>query len=182
VPPRTTRFLAVAAHHPLYSNGKHRDNPKLIAPWDFLLRRKNVDLYLSGHDHDLQQLEFKGHPTSFVISGGGGGGARRLDDASPGARTIGSSRDRIYRLADLKGGSGGQTYRQGCNRPLRVQSRPTSSASNNLLSQRTCPLQSRLLVHESTVRQESSSQVDGGNKKHQRPEYPHEGPRCDLVL
>ena len=29
--PRTTPFLAVAAHHPLYSNGKHCDNPKLIA-------------------------------------------------------------------------------------------------------------------------------------------------------
>jgi len=70
--PCTTPFLAVAAHHPLYSNGQHRDNPKLIAQWDSLLRRHNVDLYLSGHDHDLQHLEFKGHPTSFVISGGGG--------------------------------------------------------------------------------------------------------------
>jgi diadenosine tetraphosphatase ApaH/serine/threonine PP2A family protein phosphatase len=70
--PRTTSFLAVAAHHPLYSNGEHRDNPKLIAQWDSLLRRHNVDLYLCGHDHDLQHLEFKGHPTSFVISGGGG--------------------------------------------------------------------------------------------------------------
>jgi hypothetical protein len=33
--------------------------------------RHKADLYLSGHDHDLQHLEFKGHPTSFVISGGG---------------------------------------------------------------------------------------------------------------
>ena len=70
--PRTTPFLAVAAHHPLYSNGQHRDNPKLVAQWDSLLRRNHVDLYLSGHDHDLQHLEFKDHPTSFVISGGGG--------------------------------------------------------------------------------------------------------------
>jgi tartrate-resistant acid phosphatase type 5 len=70
--PHSTPFLAVAAHHPLYSNGQHRDNPKLIAQWDSLLRRHNVDLYFSGHDHDLQHLEFKGHPTSFVISGGGG--------------------------------------------------------------------------------------------------------------
>jgi hypothetical protein len=31
----------------------------LIAQWDSLLRRHNVDLYLSGHDHDLQHLEFK---------------------------------------------------------------------------------------------------------------------------
>ena len=70
--PCTTPFLAVAAHHPLFSNGKHRDNPQLIAQWDSLLRRHNVDLYFSGHDHDLQHLEFKNHPTSFVISGGGG--------------------------------------------------------------------------------------------------------------
>jgi tartrate-resistant acid phosphatase type 5 len=70
--PRSTPFLALAAHHPLYSNGKHRDNPMLIAQWDSLLRRHKVDLYLSGHDHDLQHLEFKGHPTSFVISVGGG--------------------------------------------------------------------------------------------------------------
>ena len=79
--PRATPFLAVAAHHPLYSNGKHRDNPKLIAQWDSLLRRHNVDLYLSGHDHDLQHLEFKGHPTSFVISGGGG--AELVDWTTP---------------------------------------------------------------------------------------------------
>ena len=79
--PRTTPFLAVAAHHPLYTNGKHRDNPKLIAQWDSLLRRHNVDLYLSGHDHDLQHLEFKGHPTSFVISGGGG--AELVDWTTP---------------------------------------------------------------------------------------------------
>ncbi|QEE28904.1 acid phosphatase [Terriglobus albidus] len=70
--PRSTPFLAVAAHHPLYSNGIHRDNRALIEEWDLLLRHHQVDLYLSGHDHDLQHLEFHGHPTSFVVSGGGG--------------------------------------------------------------------------------------------------------------
>jgi tartrate-resistant acid phosphatase type 5 len=69
---RATLFLAIAAHHPLYSNCIHRDNRMLIAEWDSLLRRHHVDLYLSGHDHDLQHLEFTGHPTSFVISDGGG--------------------------------------------------------------------------------------------------------------
>jgi tartrate-resistant acid phosphatase type 5 len=64
--PRSTPFLALAAHHPLYSNGKHRDNPMLIAQWDSLLRRHKVDLYLSGHDHDLQHLEFKGHPIHLL--------------------------------------------------------------------------------------------------------------------
>jgi hypothetical protein len=29
-------------------------------------------MYLAGHDHDLQHLEFEQHPTSFFLSGGGG--------------------------------------------------------------------------------------------------------------
>ncbi len=34
--------------------------------------KHKVDMYLAGHDHDMQHQEFEGHPTSFVISGGGG--------------------------------------------------------------------------------------------------------------
>lgn len=46
--------------------------PVLIRDWDPLFRKHKVDLYLAGHDHDLQHLEFEGHPTSFFLSGGGG--------------------------------------------------------------------------------------------------------------
>jgi len=60
------------AHHPVYSNGPHGDHKMLIADWDPLLREYKVHLYLAGHDHDLQHLEFEGHPTSFFLSGGGG--------------------------------------------------------------------------------------------------------------
>jgi len=70
--PRTTPYLAVIAHHPVYSNGPHGDHPTLIADWDPLFRKHNVTLYLAGHDHDLQHLEFENHPTSFFLSGGGG--------------------------------------------------------------------------------------------------------------
>jgi tartrate-resistant acid phosphatase type 5 len=70
--PRTTPFVAVIAHHPLFTNGIHRDNRILIPRWDRLLRDHKVDFYITGHDHDLQHIEFDGHPTSFVISGGGG--------------------------------------------------------------------------------------------------------------
>ena len=70
--PRTTPFLTVIGHHPVYSNGPHGDHPVLIADWDPLLREHGVQLYLAGHDHDLQHLEFAGHPTSFVCSGAGG--------------------------------------------------------------------------------------------------------------
>lgn len=70
--PLTTPFLATIAHHPIYSNGPHNDNRTLINSWDPLLRQYGVHLYMAGHDHDLQHLEFTGHPTSFVLSGGGG--------------------------------------------------------------------------------------------------------------
>jgi tartrate-resistant acid phosphatase type 5 len=68
--PRTTPFLVVMGHHPVYSDGPHGDHPILIRDWDPLFRSYGVQL--AGHDHDLQHLEFEGHPTSHFLSGGGG--------------------------------------------------------------------------------------------------------------
>jgi tartrate-resistant acid phosphatase type 5 len=70
--PRTAPFLVAMGHHPVYSDGPHGDHPVLIRDWDPLFRKYNVSLYLAGHDHDLQHLEFAEHPTSFFLSGGGG--------------------------------------------------------------------------------------------------------------
>jgi tartrate-resistant acid phosphatase type 5 len=70
--PRTTPFLVAMGHHPVYSDGPHGDHPVLARDWDPLFRKYKVDVYLAGHDHDLQHLEFEGHPTSFFLSGGGG--------------------------------------------------------------------------------------------------------------
>jgi hypothetical protein len=75
---RTTPYVMVIAHHPLYSNGQHGDSESLIAEWDDLFVEHKVDVYLCGHDHDMQHLEFENHPTSFVISGGGGARIREL--------------------------------------------------------------------------------------------------------
>lgn len=76
--PRTAPWLFVLGHHPVFSDGSHGDTPGLKQQLEPLLRTHHVDLYLSGHDHDLQHLEFAGHPTSFVISGGGGAHAREV--------------------------------------------------------------------------------------------------------
>jgi tartrate-resistant acid phosphatase type 5 len=70
--PNPAPFLVVLGHHPIFSNGPHGDHPVLIKEWEPLLRKNNAHLYLAGHDHDLQHLEFEGHPTSFVCSGAGG--------------------------------------------------------------------------------------------------------------
>lgn len=77
--PRNTKWLVVMAHHPLYTNGLHGDNKALISEWDPLFRKHGVDFYFAGHDHDLQHIEFEGHPTSFVVSGGGGAKTRALE-------------------------------------------------------------------------------------------------------
>ncbi len=76
--PLTTPFLVVMGHHPIYSNGVHGDHAVLIQDWEPLFRKHNVHLYLAGHDHDLQHLEFANHPTSFFLSGGGGADLYRL--------------------------------------------------------------------------------------------------------
>jgi tartrate-resistant acid phosphatase type 5 len=70
--PSPAPFLVVMGHHPIFSNGPHGDHKVLIREWEPLLRRHQAHLYLAGHDHDLQHLEFADHPTSFVCSGAGG--------------------------------------------------------------------------------------------------------------
>lgn len=60
----------VFSHYPLYSNGVHGDNPALISRLSQTLADGGADLYVSGHDHDLQILEPM-NGTCFMISGAG---------------------------------------------------------------------------------------------------------------
>lgn len=71
-------FTVVVGHHPLYSNGRHRDAQPLIKQWGQLFQDHQVHAYLCGHDHDLQHLELEGKFTSFILSGGGGAKVRKL--------------------------------------------------------------------------------------------------------
>ena len=70
--PTKAPFRIVMGHHPIFSNGLHGDTHALVRDWEPRLSAHKVDIYLAGHDHDLQHLEFSGHPTSFVCSGAGG--------------------------------------------------------------------------------------------------------------
>jgi hypothetical protein len=62
------------AHHPLFSNGSHGDNGVLQQEWGPIFKAAGLDMYIGGHDHDLQHLEIPGYPYSFVQAGGGGQG------------------------------------------------------------------------------------------------------------
>jgi hypothetical protein len=97
--PRTTPFLIVMGHHPLFSNGPHGDTPTLVRDWEPLLRKHKVHLYLAGHDHDMQHLEFDGHPTSFALSGGGGSDLYTLKIA---AAQRGPYAAKVYGFTDVE--------------------------------------------------------------------------------
>jgi hypothetical protein len=73
----------VYAHHPIYSVGAHRDNQGLIKRLLPVLKGK-AEVYLAGHDHDLQHLKAE-DGVHFFVAGGGGAGLR---EPKPDTRTI----------------------------------------------------------------------------------------------
>jgi len=76
-------WKVVYAHHPLFSDGYHGDNPELekqLLP----VMKDRVDLYLSGHEHDMQHLK-PVDGVHFVITGGGG---RELRTPQPTSRAL----------------------------------------------------------------------------------------------
>lgn len=95
--PRTAPWLVAMAHHPLYTNGKHGDDPVLLPAWDELFKQHKVDFYFAGHDHDLQHIELDSHPTSFVVSGGGGARTYEIADLKHGPYGVG-----IYGFSHLQ--------------------------------------------------------------------------------
>jgi len=58
------------AHHPIFSDGYHGDNETLKDQLLPILRNR-VDVYISGHEHDMQHLK-PVDGVHFVVSGGGG--------------------------------------------------------------------------------------------------------------
>ncbi|EER17987.1 conserved hypothetical protein [Perkinsus marinus ATCC 50983] len=60
-------YIVVFGHHPVYSVGWHGDNDNMIRDVLPLLKRYSVDMYVAGHDHDLQWLQEES--LSFVVSG-----------------------------------------------------------------------------------------------------------------
>jgi hypothetical protein len=76
--PRTSPWLICAAHHPFFSDGDHGDIGPLQSEWGPLFAKGGVDFYICGHDHDLQHLEVKGFPETFLLVGGGGAHTRPI--------------------------------------------------------------------------------------------------------
>jgi predicted MPP superfamily phosphohydrolase len=79
----TATWKLVYGHHPIYSHGQHGDNAVLIAKLLPVLKGR-ADVFLAGHDHDLQHLKAE-DGVHFFVSGGGGAGIRPI---TPGSRSI----------------------------------------------------------------------------------------------
>nr|CAD6606550.1 3',5'-cyclic adenosine monophosphate phosphodiesterase CpdA [Pseudorhizobium flavum] len=63
----TARWKIVVGHHPVYSGGSHGSTEALVDVLPPLFERYGVQLYINGHDHDLQHIKRAG--TSYVTSG-----------------------------------------------------------------------------------------------------------------
>ena len=66
------KWKIACAHHPFFSNGSHGDNGVMQLEWGPIFKKRGLDMYVAGHDHDLQHLQVDGWPFSFVQAGGGG--------------------------------------------------------------------------------------------------------------
>lgn len=76
------KWKIVVAHHPVYSsNPRHGNSERLIALLKPKLEKYGVQLYLSGHDHDLQHQQPKG-TVDYVISGAGSQTRRSSEHAT----------------------------------------------------------------------------------------------------
>jgi len=61
----------VVGHHPVRSVARHGESETLVAHLLPALQEVAADLYIAGHDHNLQLLNVPEEP-SYVVAGGGG--------------------------------------------------------------------------------------------------------------
>jgi tartrate-resistant acid phosphatase type 5 len=66
----TADWKVVLGHYPLYSNGEHGNNERLIGIIEPILINNNVDLYIAGHEHDLELIKNETGPY-HIVSGTG---------------------------------------------------------------------------------------------------------------
>lgn len=78
----TARWRIVVSHHPVYSSsGKHGDTKELVRDIKPLLEKHGVQVFLNGHEHDMQHL--KEGRVHYFCSGAGS----QTRDTSTGPRT-----------------------------------------------------------------------------------------------
>ena len=85
-------WLIGLGHHPYLSNGTNGNAPRRLARFLEDVVCRHADLYLAGHDHNLQVLSAPGCGALLVVSGGGGYATYAVGDRQPAlfqAQTLG---------------------------------------------------------------------------------------------
>jgi tartrate-resistant acid phosphatase type 5 len=90
-------WKVVYGHHPIFSGGNYEDRPDLIGSLLPILQNR-ADVYICGHDHNLQALRPEGG-VHFFIAGGGGAG---LYDLRPYERSLFASRSNGFAVIDAQ--------------------------------------------------------------------------------
>lgn len=73
----SARWKVVYGHHPVFSDGHHGDERRLNEKLLPVLKAHKVDVYLAGHDHDMQHFEVDN--IQFFVVGGGGKDTREVE-------------------------------------------------------------------------------------------------------
>jgi tartrate-resistant acid phosphatase type 5 len=62
----------VVGHHHIYTGGLRKQDPNSVrAALEPVFVKNKVDVYFSGHEHDLQHLKVAAKPTHYFVSGAG---------------------------------------------------------------------------------------------------------------
>ncbi|MEO5924949.1 MAG: metallophosphoesterase [Bryobacteraceae bacterium] len=77
-------WRVVYGHHPMFTSGVHLNQRRIgalrrqLTP---LFKETGVDVYIAGHDHDMEHLRAEG--LEFLINGAGGANLRKIKKAQP---------------------------------------------------------------------------------------------------
>jgi len=64
----TSQWDIVVGHHPMYTGSRAGNSPRLIGDLRPILEKHGVQVYIAGHDHDMQHLRPPG-TTDYFVSG-----------------------------------------------------------------------------------------------------------------
>lgn len=76
-----SEWTVVYGHHPPYSSGDHGSSLEFRELFVPILEEHEVDLVLSGHDHDYERV-LPQNGVHYVVTGGGGRGTRPIGSSS----------------------------------------------------------------------------------------------------
>ena len=93
------KWKIVYGHHPIYSHGQHEDSNTKIEQLLPVLRGR-AQIYLAGHDHDMQHLQPEGS-LHFFIAGSGG----KLRPIEPGPRSLFAKSAHGFAVLEISAGS-----------------------------------------------------------------------------